>query len=383
MKLHAFSPLFSFALVLLAMGHSSRSAQAQTSVRAHVGRFSLLTEKTGWAATNDRIYGTTDAGETWKDITPSDPHLLHGGTFSSIFFIDSSHGWTLLSYSSGPELDEQSFDISMTSDGGVTWSTLPVPAKLADPTDVDGTSDISFFDSLHGWMNLGRRSSAAFRLGELLETSDGGRTWESVKGDPALAGPILLLPDGNGFVVAYDDHALYVTHDRGSTFQEISLPPPNEIASSTDTKLTSTYDLPVFRDSQRGYEAVSFTGPDGTKPAAVLFTTEDGGATWKVDCVLKGLAPGAFGQRIVSTIAESTWTIPVAPPGSMPRLFKIPSGSSVLAQADMRKLGDAESSFISSTQGWVNTSEGLFSTTDGGQTWKDITPRAPGRVAHI
>ena len=143
--------------------------------------------------------------------------------------------------------------------------------------------------------------------------------------------------------------------------------------------MSPTYDLPVFRDSLRRNEAVSITGPDSSKTAAVLFATKDGGVTWKADRFLNGLDPGAFGERIASTVTDSTWIVPVAPSASKPKkLRQILHGSNVEADVDMQKLGDAPSSFVDPTQGWVATSKGLFSTTDGGQTWKEITPRVSG-----
>ena len=46
---------------------------------------------------------------------------------------DTSHGWALLSYPSSAGIDGWSFDLSVTSDGGSTWTTRPVSSEVSGP----------------------------------------------------------------------------------------------------------------------------------------------------------------------------------------------------------------------------------------------------------
>jgi photosystem II stability/assembly factor-like uncharacterized protein len=346
-------------------------------VPLETARFKLLTSTTGWAATDRMLLWTTDGGAHWKDITPSNPHHSQRDRqhddLASIFFLDANTGWVLFSYQSGPESDDWAFDVSSTVDAGESWSTTHVTAADVDQEALSGSGDIAFADSLHGWVNLALKSSAAFNSGDVLSTLDGGRTWKALKNGPGLSGPILLLPNGNGWLVGQDDSELYATHDGGSSFQEVSLPAPEEIAPAG----RPAYDLPIFEDNLHGHVAVTYSG--NSQAAAVLFATEDGGLTWKADGILTNVDGASIGQMVTSTVADSTWIIPVTLKRSQPTLIQIPHGGRVVADGKTGKLGNTTISFFSPTRGWVWLT-GLLSTTDGGATWRTITPMASNGV---
>jgi hypothetical protein len=340
-------------------------------------RFKLLTPTTGWAATDQMLLWTTDGGARWKDITPSNPHHSQRDRqhddLASIFFLNANTGWALFAYQSGPESDDWAFDVSSTVDAGESWSTTHVTAANIDQEALSGNGNIAFADSLHGWVNLALKSSAAFWSGDVLSTSDGGRTWKVLGNGPGSSGPILLLPHGNGWLIGQDDTELYATHDGGSSFQEVSLPAPQEIAPAG----RPAYDLPIFEDNLHGHVAVTYSG--NSQAAAVLFATEDGGLTWKADGIFTNFDTGSVGQMVTSTVADSTWIIPVTLRRSQPLLIQIPHGGRVVANGTTGKLGNSTISFFSPTRGWV-WSMGLLSTTDGGATWTTITPMATNGV---
>ncbi len=184
---------------------------------------------------------------------------------------------------------------------------------------------------------------------------------------------ILAITDEDVWFAGGPDYKLYVTHDGANTVQEVSLPVPNGI----DPDDYSTYGLPVFTDNLTGYEEVTYTGAGDDKAAAALFSTNDGGRTWKQDRILANLAPGTAGDHPSSAIAGSKWILSFGGTKSERRLMKLApkSGATDGANSDLKHY-NCDLSFITTDEGWMNCSGTLSATVDGGTTLTDITPRA-------
>jgi hypothetical protein len=84
-------------LLTLCLFHDTQAQQA-----GRIESMKLLTADTGWAATNKKLFWTTNGGARWSDITPRLEHKQQA--ISSVFFLDSSTGWVLLSCSDGRDL---------------------------------------------------------------------------------------------------------------------------------------------------------------------------------------------------------------------------------------------------------------------------------------
>src|SRR5579871_1936462 len=69
------------------------TASAQQAGR--IESMELLAPNVGWAATKSHLFWTADGGAQWKDITPKLNHNRQ--MVSSVFFLDASTGWVLLS----------------------------------------------------------------------------------------------------------------------------------------------------------------------------------------------------------------------------------------------------------------------------------------------
>jgi len=344
--------------------------------------FKLLTSGTGWVSTGNRLLLTTDNGAHWKDISPPNPNHDH---YASVFFHDSDSGWVLFSHlvqDGEPAASDASFsdwklNLSFTLDGGATWATGNLPEWHGDR----GLSDqgvVAFADKLHGWMSLGVDGNTMTAGSALLLTSDGGRTWEWAKaGSDGRIEEILALTEKEVWVVSTPEGGseLTVSHDGANSFQEITLPAPKEIAPAEHP----TYDRPVFTDGLNGYDAVSYSGGYGSRSAAVLFRTTDGGRTWKPDRILSNLVEQ---ETVNSTVVGSTWILPFAPQGVQPALVKLRPNDRIAA-ATHKSSGDfsnCELSFVTLDVGWMNCSGNLSSIIDGGATATSITPRARNGV---
>lgn len=180
-----------------------------------------------------------------------------------------------------------------------------------------------------------------------------------------------------------NDEELHVTRDGAKSWQTVSLPAPKEIYPA----IYPTCDVPVFEDDKHGFVAVTYSGGNGDKSAAVLFATDDGGRSWKPDRILANLEEKAVGQRMPSTVADSTW-ITARVWDYPPALTALGVGARVRASIDPVSHFSGyfqvyQLSFATPTQGWIIVGDGeLRSTTDGGATWTTLLPGPQPHVIH-
>jgi probable HAF family extracellular repeat protein len=372
----------------LALLFAPRAAAQQPAMK-------LLTSKTGWVLlASGRLYWTTDGGSHWADITPPPARVVSPAgnpeTIVSVFFLDVSSGWALLR-SWDRAADGWRFDVASTGDSGGSWSDLKAtfPNFARWSAVPAGGGSIDFVDSMHGWMDLDLQSSSAFRFGMLLETDDGGKTWDRAPSSPEAGGSIRFVTAGFGWLVGGGGNAgLYVTRDRSKTWGRVSPEAPRQIGPASST----AYSLPTFGDSEHGLlPVVYYRGPYGTRPALTVFATHDAGATWEPRWVLTDFPEAAHygGGSVPVAVADSELLIAEISGLGRLSLKSVTRAGSVRGQAGTVAPGAPPDlgpvmhvSFVDPTRGWVFTGY-LYSTNDGGATWTDITPRprAAGRAA--
>ena len=350
----------------------------------------LLAPNVGWAVTEyrrigdgsaGRLWWTATGGRQWKEITPSTPTPE---MITAVFFLNTEKGWVVAAR--GNKFGEPEFDLASTANAGATWTIDPIAIRDLNPRTVAlaGGGNIAFADALHGWLNLDVVSSANFHLGLLLTTTDGGATWSRPPRSahsPYVEGSITLVTPDEGWLAAGVGDELYVTFDGTRTWRKMDLKAPQEILPATH----ATYQVPIFIDERHGFLPVTYSGRQGTKTAAVLFETQDGGRTWKVDRILADLKHSSVGQDISSTIVGSTWvTAAVSERMAEPTRITL---AKIGAQARTRATADAAPgyfegarlSFVTHMQGWLlSGGHRLLSTNDGGATWTLIAPVQKG-----
>jgi photosystem II stability/assembly factor-like uncharacterized protein len=351
------------ALAVLSTVPPNARAQARQVIA-----MKMLAPGVGWALANQRLFWTKDNGANWKDITPtgrvgSDEHIAY------VFALDVHDIWLLYAQHGDPTWK---FDLAHSGDTGATWSWIPVRLPPELQHGLAGAGTLAFVDKQHGWMIL---NSAKVGAGALLVTSDGGRDWRDTHDDdPGGQGPIALLSPEEGWMVGGEhDEDLHVTRDGAKSWQTISLPAPKEPSPAK----FSTADAPVFEDSKHGFVAVTYTG--GRQSYAVLFATDDGGRTWKQDRVLSNLEETSEGHRVQSAIVGDIWLIAKVS-DHRPIITTLRAGARMRATLDPAShssgyFGIDQISFVTPSHGWVLVDAELLSTTDGGTTWTDVTPK--------
>ncbi len=89
--------------------------------------------------------------------------------YSLMASTDSQHAWLLFSYGT-PSFPQPQPIVTITTDGGTTWSTAPMPSQPCDPRE------LVFVDPLNGWA-----TGACAERPMFMATHDGGQTWSWVQ----------------------------------------------------------------------------------------------------------------------------------------------------------------------------------------------------------
>jgi photosystem II stability/assembly factor-like uncharacterized protein len=370
---------------------ASASAQGPGFVppgRWAVGAIKLIAPGVGWAeATTTRgLLWTENGGAKWRDITP--PHLAGDEVLDSIFFLDRSRGWITINHDQEASLKEPQFDLASTIDAGATWSRITVPLRPKDygisPGPLHGgAGEVAFVDPLHGWMNVWFTVSPNTWWSFLLLTSDGGRSWKRAARAPEMSSSeMLLVTPSEGWLYG-EDHdggwGLYVTRDGARHW--------NEVAPQVEgIGINGCAGVPTFKDAKHGFLQVRGTAGAGRiwRWASGLLATSDGGRSWKFDRAVINLSDESRQRYDSATVVGSDWIFANVV-GHRPVLTKVAAGERLDASlgtgASRPGSGVRHINFVTPNQGWVVADDfALFSTTDGGARWTDITPGAKPRV---
>lgn len=270
-----------------------------------ISQLHMITATVGWVqswytsgdAIHNDILRTVDGGMHWKVMLTCSPVSSEKGKAAG--FVTSLNDFRTATIATvlEPQGNNQS-RIYHTSNGGQAWqsSLLNARALLSSPV---------FVDSQHGWF-LGTNSfpgpdASSSYIGQdiaLFRTNDGGNSWQRVAGGPATSQIPGTTDDGYGTVPPFTANArvtftnattgwmigatyhsnttstswLYVTHDAGTTWQQIKL------AFSPQAMAVWT---PSFFDEHNGLFPVMVGGP---APQYVnqtaIYSTYDGGKQW-------------------------------------------------------------------------------------------------------
>lgn len=227
-----------------------------------VGRFA------GLSGERVRVFRTKDSGQSWEEATID---VSRAAAVTSLTFVDASHGWMLVQ-----EQTSSNFSVGRlfaTNDGGVTWEPRSAPAA----------GQMTFFDANEGLLVGGPAG------GQLHRTDDGGRSWAAVElGDPAQSGgrtlgPVavvgarmallaLSVPQEETVEVRF-----YRSSDRGQTWQWVSkltlegtiglgVRPPVDLLNATSWLVAAPKGFELYRTDDSGTSYLPSKIPDPFSP---------------------------------------------------------------------------------------------------------------------
>jgi hypothetical protein len=113
---------------------------AQEQEQVVLSQFDRLTASSGWILLDRHLFWTSDAGQSWEEMTPSMPA---NADIQDIHFIDTSTGWVL--WTTMDLNGSASFSIAHTIDRGNTWTSRPLSPRQVRSVLVE-KAEISWFD---------------------------------------------------------------------------------------------------------------------------------------------------------------------------------------------------------------------------------------------
>ena len=228
-----------------------------------------------------------------------------------------------------------------------------------------------------GWLSLDLQGNTLFGASTLLFTFDGGRTWDWAPDGPDGHISGMVAPSASTLFTVGQSHGasdLELSSNGLTGFNPVSLPAPAQIASNS----VPTYGLPIFADSRNGYEVVRYRSANGVTSTAVLYSTSNAGRTWRVDGTLKNLLGS---EAANSTLVDLAWILPFDPKGAPATLVELSTGiTASLPSHQSGDFGRCTLSFFTPAQGWSDCGGDLTATSNGGNTWSEISPRASNGV---
>jgi N-acetyl-anhydromuramyl-L-alanine amidase AmpD/photosystem II stability/assembly factor-like uncharacterized protein len=207
-----------------------------------------LTEQEGWTLTKQGLLHTADGGATWQPTSPPGvaPSAIRG------IHMSGTAAWVVAAAAGRTPLT-----LFRTGDAGLTWSLSPLPVSRG--VDVAAPVDLQVLDDSH--LTLGIRlepNRRSFSRGMVLRTSDGGTTWSALP-LPA-AGRVLFPTISDGWLVTgLSGERLYSTHNRGKSWVPVA--PRVRVPALAST----AYDLPTFWSATEGVIPLSIAAGDRSK----------------------------------------------------------------------------------------------------------------------
>jgi photosystem II stability/assembly factor-like uncharacterized protein len=323
---------------------------------------------TGNQNTTARLWKTSDGGVTWKPLTmPAGPT-----TIDFVQVTDPNHGYLVARWPY-PRTGEV---LSVTDDGGLHWRTRALPdtpgATLTSITFTELGDGRALFtgDGRSGLQSAYVYGSSDDTNWTLLSSVDADHPAAAGLALAGPKGPAIAFRDGMNGVMAAGATGVYSTTDGGATwtFHGLVLPPGDRSFGPEITASAVNGEFLVgmaFRGT-----SLSASGP----PSAFVFHSADGGATWSgpnpapTDDGTSApvFAPGGWwitgGTAVAETDGNGPWSAGTLP---LPGATRI---KAIFPFDDRRAWVFAGGS--------TGPPQFLFGTTDGGATWSALKPPA-------
>jgi len=332
------------------------------------------------------------AAPTAAVATPT-PGAARPGPFMAFAATDVRHQWishgTFVEAASGLTLGDG--ELSISSDGGLTWSELYRGEVWPDA--------LAFADARHGWMAGCVRAPGTLQCAtQVFRTDDGGARWQRLDtyaGGWVVAMAFVTGTDGwllaNPCMPSCRDAraALYATRDAGDSWRAVPLPatgPPESLAriDATGAAIVTRHEVLVTDDAGADWASTPNPCAEPQLHAGVGF---QGGPTFFIDPMhgwLGCTAPGAAGTSPEALYATAdggrTWHVVAESP--LGRAAPSPPGVGVLSGGG----GISDIYFFDEMNGWIaldGPAGALFATTDGGYTWTRADDTSGGGVDHV
>ena len=349
---------------------SEQSPQAQDSPVSDplwLGSIQRLDARTGfvaaWNGTGPPLARTSDGGLTWQTIPVPDVRI------TTLRFIDSKIGW-VAGFSGNDQV------VLRTEDGGATWQqTLVVP----NAPSADSLLEMQAVDSQLAWVLVQPCASAGEYTcpSELRRTADGGRTWRTLARGNIVA--MRFADATRGWIVEHNSYMaadIEVTSDGGSTWSIQAHTSSGDVVGLDAASSLTAWVL--IRDG--GYCTAS------TCSKYEVVRTTDGGTTWKSLGNPKAVGGNCWGGQLAGPVfatptrgwlaentgaggaAASTGLLQSEDGGVTWHCERTPTQTTLVSAADPLH--------VWATRQHAGEEASLYSTEDGGLTWRAVNLHA-------
>ena len=319
------------------------------------------------------ILATQDGGQTWRVAwSESGPQALQNGTatmrtgFASFGSQDYAYvGDKILS----------------STTGGKSWTALTLPQGLA-PVHMDFLTPRQGFVAAQACPTPPQAGAAAAGCtAELIETQDGGQTWQTVFTAPdqnywTYSAAVSFAGAQDGWFYYKDSQTwqgyLYRTADGGKTWTEQQ----SQLASGRDVA-----GPPTFITAQVGWLP---TNAGAAPYTSGLLITRDGGQTWSSVGLSQNMSWSLNGVSMVS--GQLGYAVGGGGAQQAGFLVKTTNGGRTWTQL-LPSLAPTGAVAFSDAQhgigiGLTSDPQAVLQTSDGGTTWREVS-RAPGQVQAV
>lgn len=323
----------------------------------------------GFFQLENRIWKTTDAGETWTTMPDPEADYL-----DKLYFFDENYGFGI-----GGSLGDE---IVKTTNGGVNW-------QLIDHFSYPKMSAIHFFDQNNGLV--------AGNDGCVLLTNDAGETWTRTGSPTSLDVTTLLFTDQNtGYGIGFGSECIKTTNGGLNwTVQSLGINSPNgffegEITSNGTMHAVGDYGTMIrstdngsnwltqysvtdqtmtditFTDNFNGYAVCGYSDGD-------ILKTTDAGETW--NSMVTGYQLSMYGivftEPNIGYVAGSLTIYKTTNAGLNWSTSYLSTTSEIFTDIE----------FVNSNTGYAVGSYGrLLKTTNAGDNWTSHTIDNPGSL---
>ncbi len=285
----------------------------------------------GWVVGDSgTILTTTDGGDNWTTQTSN-----VGFDLLKVKFNNSTSGWVV----------GRNGTILSTIDGGTTW------------TEQDSEVNYDLYDIV----SIGSDNYFAFGTLGLLESTDGGTSWEltptNIVDIPSFL-DMTFVNDNLGFAIG-NAGAIIRTQDGGDTW--------NYRRRNQENAVSEWFTNVQFINDSVGW----CVGATGAPPYdGLLLKTNDAGDTWETRIFDADLPPIASGiEDFIFIDSFNGWFVADVD------IFKTSDGGSIWdRQSPLTSTILNSISFVDSVNGWVVGMSGtILRTIDGGEEWENMT----------
>ncbi len=330
----------------------------------------------GLATASDHILRTSDAGVTWRDVSPPQAEQTGTRMMAVGAFHDASTAWVAYSLANPGETPQVAL-VWRTQDGGATWIA-------SEPLDIDPLmgiyqpSDLLFADADHGWLLVHAGAGINHDYIAIYRSMDGGRAWSKIV-DPFITDNVqscyktglLFTSPLEGWMTGdcggvAPGVLFFHSSDGGENWDLVRLPPPPETPGLFESSEAACgADSLTFPDAQHGRMVVFCRMYSETpwRDAYYLYVSDNGGRLW---------LPMSFpGEQAVFLTPDLGWAV-----GAVVRR----TTDAGRTWSEMGKVTwQGQFSFVSDTLGWAVAHEdedyAFVASKDGGRDWMILKPK--------